>query len=83
MNCKLKSALDLVNPRLSDKIDAAQSRQVTAHDKRVQSRSFSLGDIVYVRNYGQGPKLIHGTILDRVGPYNFSVQVTVSGQLTK
>ena len=73
MNRKLKSALDLVNP----------SRQVTTHDKQVQSRSFSLGDIVYVRNYGQGPKWIHGTILDRAGPYNFSVQVTVAGQLTK
>ena len=40
MNRKIKSALDLVNPRLSDKVDAAQSRQVTAHDKRVKSRSF-------------------------------------------
>ena len=38
MNRKLKSALDLVNPRLSDKVDGAQSRQVTAHDKRVQPR---------------------------------------------
>ena len=52
MNRKLKSALDLLNPRLSDKVVSAQNRQVAAHDKRVQARSFSLGDLVYVRNYG-------------------------------
>ena len=69
MNRKLKSALDLVNPRLSDRVDAAQGRQIAAHDKRVKARSFSLGDIVYVRNYGQGPKWIHETIVDRAGPY--------------
>ena len=55
MNRKLKSALDLLNPRLSDKVVSAQNRQVAAHDKRVQARSFSLRDLVYVQNYGQGP----------------------------
>ena len=83
MNRKLKSALDLVNPRLSDRVDSAQSRQIAAHDKRVQSRSFSLGDTIYVRNYGQGPKWMRGTIVDMVGPYNFYVEVALSGQLTK
>ena len=83
MNRKLKSALDLLNPRLSDKVISAQNRQVVAHDKRVQARSFSLGDLVYVRNYGQGPKWIKGAIVDNTGPYNFSVEVTVSDQLTR
>ena len=36
-----------------------------------------------VRNYGQGPKWIKGTIVDYTGPYNFSVEVTVSDQLTR
>ena len=57
-NCKLKSALDLLNPQLSDRVVSAQNRQVAAHDKQIQARSFSLGDLVYVRNYGQGPKWI-------------------------
>ena len=83
MNRKLKSALDLLNPQLSDRVVSAQNRQVAAHDKRVQARSFSLGDLVYVRNYGQGPKWIKGTIVDYSGPYNFSVEVTVSDQLTR
>ena len=65
MNRKLK----LVNLRLSDRVDAAQGRQIAVHDKRVKARSFSLGDIVYVQNYGQGPKWIHGTIVDRAGPF--------------
>ena len=44
---------------------------------------FPLGDLVYVRNYGQGPKWIKGTIVDYTRPYNFSVEVTVSDQLTR
>lgn len=33
MNCKLKLVLDLVNPRLSDRVDAVQGRQIAVHDK--------------------------------------------------
>ena len=83
MNRKLKSALDLLNPWLSDKVVSAQNRQIAAHDKRVPARIFSLGDLVYVRNYGQGPKWIKRTIVDNAGPYNFSVEVTVSDQFTR
>ena len=44
---------------------------------------FPLGDLVYVRSYGQGPKWIKVTIVDYTRPYNFSVEVTVSDQLTR
>ena len=72
----------MLNPRVSDTVTSAQSRQISAHDKRVQSRSFSFGDIVYVCNYGQGPKWIRGTIIDIAGPHNFQVEVVLSGQST-
>ena len=48
----------------------------------MQARSFSLGGL---HNYGQGPKWVKGIIIDNTGPYNFSVEVTVSDhdQLTR
>ena len=36
---------------------------------------FPLGDLVYVRNYGQGPKWIKGTIVDYTRPYNFLLKL--------
>ena len=83
MNRKLKSVLDLLNPLLAQRVESAQNRQITSHDKRVQSRMFAVGDIVFVLNYGQGPKWIKGTVIDNSGPYNFLIEVNMSGQLMR
>ena len=80
---KLRSVLDLLNPNVSGRVEAAQLSQKTTHDKRAQSRSFSLGDVVYARNYGQGTAWEKGTIVDTSGIHNFIVEVNLSGQLTR
>ena len=64
-------------------VESAQNRQINSHDKRVKSRNFSVGDMTYVRNYGQGPKWVKGTIADTSGAYNFLVEVMLSGQLMR
>ena len=82
MNRKLRSVLDLLNPSLTDKVESSQSAQKVSHDKRAKPRIFACGDTVYVRNYGQGPAWIKGTIVDTAGPHNFTVQVNLAGQFT-
>ena len=72
-----------MNPLISNRVEAAQDRQIVSHDKRVQSRTFALGDTIYVRNYGQGPKWVKGVVTEKEGPRNFIVEVMLSGQLTK
>ena len=44
---------------------------------------FAVGDIDFVRNYGQGPKWIRGTVIDNSGPYNFLIEVNMLGQLMR
>ena len=68
MNRKLRSVLDLLNPSLTNKVKSSQSAQKVSHDKRAKPRIFACGDTVYVRNYGQGPAWIKGTIVDTAGP---------------
>ena len=80
MGTKLRSVLDLLNPTLNDRVDTAMAMQKDSHDKRAKQRSFKLGDIVYVRNYGQGPRWINGKIVDCSGPQNFKVTVTLHDQ---
>ena len=82
MNRELRSVLHLLNPNITDRVESSQSTQKKSHDKRSSSRTFTLGDKVYARNYGQGPAWIKGTIVDASGPYNVTVEVNLSGLLT-
>ena len=68
MGRKLRSVLDLLTPTVNNRVDTAMTMQKDSHDKRAKQRSFNLGDIVYVRNYGQGPSWINGKIVDCSGP---------------
>ena len=81
MNRKLRSVLDLLKPNVTDRVESSQASQKVSHDKRAKSRSFTLGDVVYARSYGQGPTWEKGTIVDSSGPHNFSVEVNHAGQL--
>ena len=79
---KLRSVLDLLNPNVTERVESAQQAQKFSHDKRAQSKTFTLGDTVYARNYSsQGPSWVKGTIVDMSGSQNFSVEVVLTGQL--
>ena len=78
MNRELRSVLHLLNPNITDRVESSQSTQKKSHDKRSSSRTFTLGDKVYARNYGQGPAWIKGTIVDASGPYNVTIEVNLS-----
>ena len=49
----------------------------------MQSKTFALGDIIYVCNYGQGPKCVKGIITEKEGLRNFLVEIMLSEQLAK
>jgi len=77
MGRKLRCVLDLLTPSFNNKVNTAMATQKASHDKCSKERLFKVVDNVYVRNYGQGPNWINGTIVDSSGP---KVTVTLNDQ---
>ena len=75
MGRKLKSRLDLLKPRLDQRVQHKQECQKEGHDKRAKVRSFKVGDSVYVKNHGRGDKWLFGTIVESYGPLSYQVEL--------
>ncbi|CAI5661061.1 unnamed protein product [Oreochromis niloticus] len=75
MGRKLRCTLDLIHPDLKQKVTARQDRQRLYHDRHAKERMFVIGDTVYTRNYGRGPKWIPGLIQEMTGPVSYLVML--------
>ena len=58
-NQRLRSRLDLVKPDLQARIEKRQYRQSLSNSREC---TFSSGDFIYIRNFGNGPKWVPGVI---------------------
>ena len=54
-------------------VDHNQGKQKIGDDRHSKSRTLEVGDAVYVRNFGTGPKWLAGELLERRGPVSFTV----------
>ena len=70
-----RTRLDLLKPNTAAHVEMKQWDQKLSHDNSVQSRSFSKGQSVLVRVYGQNRKWTHGTILKPTGPVSYIVKL--------
>ncbi len=70
-NRHLRSRLDLVRPDLEARILKRQFAQQLQANMHSRSRSFSVGDPIYMRNFGNGPRWIPGTIRLSVGEVSY------------
>lgn len=82
MSRRLRSALDLILPDLSKKVQQKQLQQKHDHDKNSKLRSFATGDSVLVGNYSYGPKWIPAVVQSSLGPVTYTVSLG-SGQTMK
>ncbi|CAI5670816.1 unnamed protein product [Oreochromis niloticus] len=57
------------------KVTAKQDSQRPYHDRHPKERMFVIGDTVYTRNYGGGPKWIPGLIQEMTGPVSYLVML--------
>ncbi|KAI7806716.1 hypothetical protein IRJ41_010699 [Triplophysa rosa] len=73
MGRKLRCTLDKIHPDFTSKMEGKQQVQKEYHDQRVRSRYFEVGDMVYTRNFGYGPKWVPGVIQDITGPVSYKV----------
>ena len=48
--------LDLLKPHTAERVECKQQEKKAWHDLRGRSRTFVVGDTVFVKNYGSGPR---------------------------
>ena len=72
---QFRTRLDLLRPNTSEHVEKKQWDQKLSHDGSVKSRTFSKGQSVLIRVYGQNRKWTYGTILKPTGPVSYIVQL--------
>ena len=83
MGRKLKTPLDNLRPSLSSKVETRQLQQKAQHDKTAVQRSFSVGDLVYARNFRRGETWLPGILVAQTGPVSFIVEIMQGGLVRK
>ena len=82
MGRRPRSHLDFLFPSVAQRVQQSQERQKTHHDQHVQSRTFQVGDEVYVVNHRGSPKWLPGVVVKLLGPLNLIVKVKRSEEHT-
>ena len=83
MGRELKTPLDNLRPNLNSKVESKQQQQKEQHDKRAVQRVFSVGDLVYARNFGRGDTWLPGLLVAQTGPVSFVVELLQGGLVRK
>ena len=78
----IKSKLDLVKPNIQSRVEKNQSQQKAHHDQHAKNRKFSLGELVYYRNFSGTPEWKPGIISKLLGSVNFAIK-TLEGLLIR
>ena len=69
--------LDLLKPNTVDRIEKKQQLQAqkAQHDRKAKPRTFTVGDNVFVKNFGAGDRWLPGRIVQVSGPVSFQVEL--------
>ena len=80
---KIRTRFDLAKPNLPGQVRSRQEQQKVHHDQAGSNRPrFSVGELVYVKNFGQGPKWLGAVVASITGPLSYNVELA-SGQIQK
>lgn len=74
---ELRTRLHLLDPPTSmgARVAEKQANQKDQHDRRAQTREFTVGQTVMARNLRPGPKYVPGVIIQKQGPLSYLVEV--------
>ena len=72
---QLRTRFDLLKPHTRGFVESKQAEQKQHHDKHIKLRCLFPGSSVLVHNYNDGCKWIPGTVLKKLGPITYSVDV--------
>lgn len=70
---RLRSRLDLIRPDLEARVIEKQLAQQSGARTGSRLRSLSVGQTVFIRNFGNGPRWFSGTIRQAVGEVSYDV----------
>ncbi|XP_071040047.1 uncharacterized protein [Parasteatoda tepidariorum] len=79
---KLRTVLNGLNPDLTAERKLRQAQDAYRKYGDFLQRSLSVDDLVFVRNYGQGPKWFPATVIKLTGPVSYQA-VTTGGDIVK
>ena len=75
MNRRLRTRLDLLRPSAVERMKNYQEVTKQCADKKARSRSFEIGEKVFVENAKIQPKWLAATITKKIGSVMYQVQV--------
>ena len=70
---RLKTALDIIKPSLSNNMEKNRKMICRAQNRRM--REFSNGQEVFIRNFGVGSRWISGVIVNSSGPVTWLIKL--------
>ena len=79
----LQTQFDNLHPDLGKKARDAQLQQVKGHDVCTEPREFKVRELVYTRNYSQGPMWLPGEIVEKQGSTLYTVLLTDGQRVSK
>ena len=71
---KIRTKLDMLKPNLNDYVEQKQPQQKNCHDSN-RTSDYSIGERVYARGFGTGPKWLPATIEEITGPVSYLVRL--------
>ena len=73
----IRTRLDLLVPKTSEKVEYRQLQQKVCHDKSIARKPFKRGEKVYPRNFGTstGQKWLLAVVVEVTGPVSFMVRL--------
>ena len=81
---KMRTHLDLLHPSLQSSVFKEQARQKDHYDRSSREREVSVGENVFVRNYGEKDrKWISGVITKKTGPVSYQVDTDRHGVIRR
>ncbi len=77
-----RTKFELLRPNAADRVESKQQRQKDQHDGSSRDRGFSIGDLVYAKNFGQGQRWWPGKVVEVTGPVSYRVSLE-SGHIVR
>ena len=72
---KVRTRFSLMKPGMTSRVTRKQAEMKFHHDQHSKQREFSVGDPILVRDYHNKDKWQPGTVVDKVTPYSYKVQL--------
>ena len=73
---EIRTRFDLLRPDSEVHVGAKQTQQKVDHDLRAHGREFSVGDLVFAKNFRSGPDWIPATVIGRHGPLSYLLETS-------